>query len=304
MLDKGKYERMIDQPTVDDCLSILYEAGYPEGSDYEKVLQLESVALYDYIREIVPDKSIFDLFMLRHDAHNLKVLLKDEFTGKDSSHLLLANGIYDILTLQVMLRDRNFIDLPKPLATAMVLAIEGYNKTKNPQIIDVYLDKASYTVMSTMSKESKQPFVIKLLSMQIDLANIKSFIRIKSKMEDLELLSKVLLDGGTIPLKTFGIFFQDEMTVFAEYLTKTIYSDIVDNSFTDYFNITSLEKTCDDFLMAFLRVNKRKAFGIEPVIGYLLGKETELQNARIILVGKTNDIDSDIIRERLRVSYV
>jgi len=35
-----------------------------------------------------------------------------------------------------------------------------------------------------------------------------------------------------------------------------------------------------------------------------MAKETEIKNARIIMVGKINNISNDVIRERLRESYV
>ena len=44
--------------------------------------------------------------------------------------------------------------------------------------------------------------------------------------------------------------------------------------------------------------------GIEPVVGYLQAKETEVMNLRMILTGKISGMDDALIRERLRDTYV
>ena len=53
-----------------------------------------------------------------------------------------------------------------------------------------------------------------------------------------------------------------------------------------------------------LKLEKNEHFSIGPVIAYLLAKETEITAVRLILSAKLNDLDSDIIKERLRELYV
>ena len=45
------------------------------------------------------------------------------------------------------------------------------------------------------------------------------------------------------------------------------------------------------------------ALGPEPVIAYLMAKETEIKNLRIIFTGKINRLPENTIRERLREAY-
>ena len=45
-------------------------------------------------------------------------------------------------------------------------------------------------------------------------------------------------------------------------------------------------------------------FGIEPIIGYIYAKENEIKLIRIIMVGQMNNVPKEVIRERLRDSYV
>jgi V/A-type H+-transporting ATPase subunit C len=56
--------------------------------------------------------------------------------------------------------------------------------------------------------------------------------------------------------------------------------------------------------MDFIKKAKQVSFGVEPLIGYIIAKETEIKIIRIIMVGKLNNIAPNIIRERLRDAYV
>ena len=68
------------------------------------------------------------------------------------------------------------------------------------------------------------------------------------------------------------------------------------------FNKLELEK--DNYLLSILKKAKIRAFGIEPVIGYIEGKEIEYKNIRIILEGKKTKIKENKIKELLRDTYV
>ena len=45
-------------------------------------------------------------------------------------------------------------------------------------------------------------------------------------------------------------------------------------------------------------------FGPDRILSYIYAKETEIKIIRIIMVGKLNNISQEVIRERLRDSYV
>lgn len=50
--------------------------------------------------------------------------------------------------------------------------------------------------------------------------------------------------------------------------------------------------------------SKYITFGPEPIFSYIVAKETEIKNLRIIMVSKTNGISPEAIRERVRDLYV
>lgn len=305
LLNKAKYETMLEASSISDALRVLYEANYLEDSDYEIVLKTESQKLFNYLKEISPDIDVFKMFLFKSDCHNMKVLLKDEFSGKDSYNILLDNGVFSIAKLKVMIQERDFRLLPIEIKEGIDEVYDVFGRTKNPQVIDLIIDKAYYMLYQRLSQDTKSKYLIDVSKIMIDFANLNTYIRIKNKMDELDLLINILLDGGSIKKDFYTTAFGDDINSFLEKIKQSKYSEVFEAAIeNNNVVITKFEKACDDYLMGYIKKSKYKAFGIEPLIGYMYAKETEMKNVRIILVGKINNIDSDVIRERLRASYV
>lgn len=69
-------------------------------------------------------------------------------------------------------------------------------------------------------------------------------------------------------------------------------------------SLFALEREIDNHLMEILKKAKFKAFGIEPLIGFMYAKEIENKILRLILTGKRMQVKTEAIKERLRLSYV
>lgn len=304
MLNKSRLERMLDSDRVSGAVRVLNEAGYPEMDNYEDMLRDETTKLYDYLKSISPEPMIFDIFSYRYDSHNIKVLLKSELSGAETEGLLVDNGVMDKNALGILLRERDLGKLQPEFADAVNESLDTYARTKDPQIIDILVDGAYYRMFLRMAIATGSKFLTGLAARIIDIANINAFIRVKSKMEDLDLLTRVLIPGGTIKNKEYLDSFSREIESFRDVLKGTGYGELLDILTEKTGSVTEFEKACDNHIMEYVRKFRHKAFGIEPLIGYMLGKETDIKNARIILVGKINRMSDDIIRERLRNGYV
>ncbi|MEG2018682.1 MAG: V-type ATPase subunit [Clostridium sp.] len=86
----------------------------------------------------------------------------------------------------------------------------------------------------------------------------------------------------------------------SNYLATTSYSDAA-----KYISKSSaLEKYCDDQIIEQIKPQKYNSFTISPLAAYILARENEIKNVRILLSGKRNNLAEDSIRERLRELYV
>ena len=72
----------------------------------------------------------------------------------------------------------------------------------------------------------------------------------------------------------------------------------------DVYKRQEFERMCDDYLMSYVKEAQYKTLTPEPLVGYILGKETEIKCVRIIMTCKLNNIDSETIKERVREAYV
>ena len=68
--------------------------------------------------------------------------------------------------------------------------------------------------------------------------------------------------------------------------------------------LTAFEKACDDALTAYLDGAKSVPFGEEVAVAYLHARESELTAARTVLSGRLAGLDGEVIRSRLRDTYV
>ena len=64
------------------------------------------------------------------------------------------------------------------------------------------------------------------------------------------------------------------------------------------------EVATDNYLLDMLRPVKYIPFGPERVFGYLCGLTTEVFNLKLLLGGKVHRVENDLLRERLRKTYV
>lgn len=313
LLNKNDFDRMIDARTPEDALKVLLEAGYSSDGDsmspygYELLLKEEQKKVYKLLKEIAPEPEVFNLFLYRNDYHNAKALIKEEFSGQNADNILIEPGTITGERLRTLIRDRNFEELHPALHEAIEESIDTFNRTKDPQIIDIILDRACFRQMKEAADASKHDFVINLVAAWIDLSNIRTFLRIKVLGKSSDFLQKSLLPCGKIHHEAFLRNLDNPLDSFIDEIKNQPYEPLYQEGIeglNNTGNLTGFEKISDNYIISLVRKALYISLGIEPLIGYLIAKEMEIKNARIVMVGKINNIPEDIIRERLRDTYV
>ena len=72
---------------------------------------------------------------------------------------------------------------------------------------------------------------------------------------------------------------------------------------TNEVDTQKLDKLVDELTYELIAEGLYQPFGPIPLLGYLFAKEKEVTNIRLILVGKDNQIEEQILRERMRPIY-
>lgn len=296
LLDRVKLARLSEADGVIEAVKILKESGY-EGETAEQMLSFEREKTYAFLRDISPSKEAFDIFLVKNDYHNIKVLLKAEFLGENFDFLLTDSGRYPAQKLKNMVSNRSLGGLPQIMQQAINKAIDLLEKTGDPQLSELALDRAAQAEMHSLAKETESEYIADIVSVMTDLKNILNYIRVQRMQKGADFLLKTLSDGGKIKPEAFV---RDMGEPLSEILSGTVYDGL--SEFEK--DISELEKQTDNFLIRYIKKAKYITFGIEPLVAYLIAKENEIKQAQIILTGKKNNISADIIKERLRESYV
>ncbi|NLB33167.1 MAG: V-type ATP synthase subunit C [Tissierellia bacterium] len=312
MLTRERAEKMIDAKTTEDALRVLDDCYYGSGDainvdDYEILLTEEHKKTYDFITSIAPELDYFKMFLYPYDYHNLKVIMKSEYLGIEASNILINTGSIDVKNLKYSVKERDFLALTENMGNALKEIIEDFPKTNDPQIIDIILDKYCYDEMLKSAKSTNNQFIIDYVRMQIDAINIKSYVRLKKMNKSWDFFTKIFLDGGKIYEQIFIKNFDDPFDKFAENLLAYDFKEVFiegTEALQETNKFTILEKLLDNKIIEHIKYAKYVPFGIEPLVGYLIGKDNEIKIARIILAGKTAGISPELIKERLRETYV
>ena len=313
LIDKAKIERMIEAPSANEVLRILNETEYSNVSsnikraeDYEEILSAELKRVYDLVYEISPIKDVVKIMSLKYDYHNIKVLLKGKVLNKDLSSMLINLGSLDLQEIKRKIDGDNFKSLSGNLGKGIAEALKAFEETKDPQKIDIILDKYMYKDLVELQKSLNYKFIDNLVKAMIDSTNIRTLLRIKKQNKNRDFAKEVIVEGGEIDSSRLIALLSETPENIMNKLQSTIYSNLVKEGLEGYIESDSaslLEKLSDNYIMDLMKGSKLVTFGPEKILSYIYAKETEIKVIRIIMVGKLNNIAEEVIRERLRDIY-
>jgi V/A-type H+/Na+-transporting ATPase subunit C len=310
LLGRTQYDRLIDSESLSEALKFLQETPYGsflEGDNFEAALNGAARNMYSDIAKASPYEILVDFMRVKYDYHNIKTLVKGKILEKDFSDILIPNGVVQVDELKAVINGETLKNFPDVMKEAIDAVFADYEATKDPQRIDIVLDKYMFTHMREIVKDINNEFINKYLTVLIDLTNIKTLLRVKKLNKEPAFFRDLLIDGGKIDRKTFNELYSESLEGISHKLSSSEYGSMLKESM-DYYartdSFASLEKNIDNYLMNYMKKAKFINLGPEPIVVYMFARETEIRNLRIILVGKLNKVSENLIRERLRDSYV
>jgi len=322
LLSENELDRMVLAKDAKDAYKILNETEYASHvGDIEKVENFQEVInaglseSKSLVEKIVPYKDVFNILWFRYDFHNMKVLLKAKSSGK--AYEDVAGYCYDFGAVALD-RMRKFVmdsedvgfgldeEFEKYLKESAKLAQAEFEKSDDPQMIDVVLDKRFCWIINDLSEKSGNKFIDEFTNKYIDLKNVELFMRLKIQGRDEILLEKGFIDGGTLEKYRFMDSFRKDIADFAESMKHTDYGDIIREAVKGYEedkSFVNLDKLSYDHLNGYIQSARRMSLGPEPVFAYFWAKKNNAQIIRSVMVGKLNDVDPEHIRKMIRNLY-
>lgn len=325
LLKARDLERLNDYESLREVLNALNDSSYGSfiqdlnrDEEYEKILNKELVKVYDKISDVTPDKNISQYLIEKYNFHNLKLIVKEIIQEEDYSKIYshMANLDSAYIKRELMTANDGGFDLPGVgnvedrdiYLSYAKKALEAYRETENPAMIDISLDKSYYERELDLAEETGIESLIDYTKEAIDLINIKTLLRIRGQKLDFDHLKNSLIEGGNLAksdvLSMLSANTEEIVSKTSSLKINSYLRDSLDRDRDETENLLNLEKAIDDHFMDFAKKAKSMTYGPEVLLGFLIAKEQEIKNLRIIFISKLNSLPKDFTRERLRETYV
>ena len=287
-LTNEKIVRMAYSDSLEEGFRVLLESSYGGGlvvdaKDYDALLQTEDARVSEFVLEAMPSGQGMESFVVKNDYHNLKAIVKGKYMRLDDvDFMLMPKGSFDPKEVKDMVYADDYSVLT--------------DLQKTPRFIDLTLDKACYKEIMSSLKKVKNKFMPKYWQTNIDMMNISCFVR-ACNAGDKTLFDESFIDGGKLEKR----FFTGELSGVLDKLTYTSYPQIAEALKTGDF--VAFERIWDNTLLNIFKDERNDIFSVAPIAGFYVAKKIEIKIVRMICILLKNDVDKDVIRDRLRELY-
>lgn len=268
---------------------------------FETYLDEELLKTIKELAELVPDQEILRLYMMPFTFHNLKVLTKESVTGKDYDHLLIEDGFYTIDECRTAIKTGTSEVLPEKIVTTIQEVREYLEGGAVLQGIDIIYDRRYLHEQRRLADEIKIPELQEAVIKMIDLTNITIAARCVLQKRSRSFMEAVLVSVGSIPKEEFLAFADASYSDLLAFLLESDYQEVlrplIHEQVIDFAGLALLQ---DNLITESYGQAQTDALGPLPLLAFLNAKVLELQNLRILLVGKRSGFTEEQIRERMR----
>ncbi|MDZ4063450.1 MAG: V-type ATPase subunit [Coriobacteriia bacterium] len=302
LLSRSHFERLLDAPSFAEQKRVLSETvygGYLESAttadDVERAVDRALADVYeDFLESANLPASMVRFFRTQHDFENLRGMLKAEAVGIPADELLNDLG-------SIPAEDFLSGSLPQWLVKVerrVRSAIERDDETLPVDLVDPAVDAEMYVEMCEVAGESTSDHIREIAQLGADLANIKAFLRTRSRNMPVAEAERFFVPCGHVPIARFIALYRLPLVDAAAQLAALPALRVADPA--ALLDPGRVDVLVDVALARRLRGALMVAIGPEPVIGYVYARRAEASTLRMLLIGKLSGVNTDVLRARLR----
>jgi len=324
VLGPDKLEELVSATSIMDVVSALEETDYGEYlSDIstDKTLTIEQALLKqnaDFSQEIlniIPKKvsNKFQFLKKKWDVYNLKAIIRGIHSGLAGENILkklVQAGEFSENALNDLAACRSIEDLMAQLEDTpyreLINQLPVYEKSKNLFSVEAKLDKLFFDELwrkITSGKRKNVFLLVEYFTLVINCLNLKILFRAKRDGLNLKEVEDFLITGGDILLKAKEGFESSDINDFITFLEDTVYFQILTEALPQYEkdgSFLSLELALDRFVTKKGReISQKQPWGLGPLLGFLVVREEEAKNIRIITKSKEIGLGAEETRNLL-----
>lgn len=342
LLPGSTLRQMADAKTLEAAIASLRDTCYgryltetrASGTPFDLPLQKALRDAYESVLSYAGEPLAVTVFRARHDFHNVKVAVKNLCLGMPwEEEALSIVGSLGAPAISSLLRggalpepeagrpsDIDFAGredvatLGKAVVSAYLAARDLLQKEKAGSgraalalLADGSVDASYYGWAASILTRLGYPELRRFLAAEADLTNLRMAVRAARHRIPASLFKQTVLSGGDADEGQLRDAYGPGLTRVEELYSKTPWAGLASSGaglLRRQEPFTSWEKACDDALMRVYRKGRYVAMGPEAAVGYLMDKEAEVRNLRVVLAGIECQAPSTEILERLRETYV
>ena len=314
-LSPAQYEQLLRASTSESRSAALegtaYNPNHEQLTDLntiERFLMKHLFAEYTWAFEVSPTSALVEFFTLKYTYHNLKVLLKHKATGLNLKHLLIPVGSYSLDMLEQLITTFSAEYCPKLMVDEIEATWAEYQDYQDVRVLEIGMDLAYFAHLKRLESEFEDERLKQLVRLTIDFYNATTVQRAIRHQKPHSFMTQLLSDEGSLTSaewielaekgdlagwfsKVNPLEFDAELRTYEEKMRSGKLTNL------------ELEYLADLVQFKLLEQGRFETSGPLPLARYLLGKELEVKNLRLILTGLTNQLPVEIIKERMRPIY-
>ncbi len=304
IMSAEKLLRLADSNDLSDMPRALSEAGYrtEKGADIEEALSSMLYEVYSDFAVLMKDfPAAQNVLRLQYDCHNIKTAVKCLFCQREPEGLMIDVGSVKASDVILAVKNRDFSKLPANMGAAAKEAADAYAAAPDPQLIDTELDLACFADMNAAAENCGFEFPKEYAVLLSDLTNIKVIIRAISLGWSVKKTEKFCIKGSRIKPE----WAEGGIGRFIEKLKYTDYSTLaIKLAALEDKTPSSTERLVKEYEAQKVRDTAYKSDNCADVFAYVLKRESEIKNIRIIVSGKKAKLDGQAIKSLLSVGLL
>ncbi len=246
-------------------------------------------------------------YLRRWDIRELKTILRGKMYGASDEEILrvlVPSGELSLEFLQNLVR--------KPSVEEVIAALQGtvyYDVIKDIDYseslteLEDALDKFYFVRMvDLVSKITGSSLYLGVVQMEIDVANLKTLFRLKKAgISGSRVLEYVIPNGLYLTSPEIEKMANAPFAEFVTLLRKYPYWDAISDIVTERMeSLSKIELRLDKYLNEHVwKTSTYHHLTVLPMLGYMLSKDTEVENIQAIARGKEARLSEEIIKDHL-----
>lgn len=304
LLTRTDFEQLLAAGDEETLIALLRDRGFGDGSPSEGIdglLRQETEKLWAYLCSLTPESALWNTFWIRNDAHNCKAVFKGVLADRPYRHLLLGPSTIPAKALETAANERRFGELPEWLAEAAAQAYDILAHTGDIPRGDAVIDRAAMEEMLRAAEATRVGLLSRLMTAMVFYDDVKIAIRAARTGKDAAFLDLALCPCPGVDRTDWKrAVLSGEVLELLERLPDYRCREAVEQYRA---SPAAFEKWVDDYLLSIAREGKYVALGAEPLIGYLMARETEIKALHMLASGLRTGQHETELRERMRMLY-